>query len=261
MVFDQLVPYQPQSDVQVIDEINNSFVGMYHDAGGGWGLKTPGKVSRSSELYDRFIDVTQVVLEACEGFIRPTELEYSLRKYSADGPIESIGPTDNSYKSNLISNERHTMADDCGVSIEDLTSNLDECQKEDICVIGDIESTRENVYITLRDYEGWINRGHRERIKPAKYNQIYEGEAYHDPIGFHIRHYTTSSKSTPRRSQFALHVNTSTDIWFKETPVGRANRTRLVEFFEELYEELEIVDAVVTSEGKNQTLRELLPNE
>lgn len=242
------------------DNINRDFVGIHLDAGGTWSFGIPIEIERISESFNRFEGVARKLFGAFEGFIRPTELEYSVQTYSRDGPIGLINPINEQVDMEMLSVERNTIVDESGLTADDLPFESYTNQREGVRCIGDIESTRTQTRLTLNDYDGWIDRTTDQYAKSARLNTVYDEQAKHDLIGIQLYHMLSSACTDDRSTEFVISIASPSDIWFEETPVGRANRRRLEAFFERLFERFDIVDTSVTSRGKNQKLRDFLPD-
>lgn len=238
------------------DEINKDFVGIHLDSGGTWSSIIPGKIERISGQIDRVECIAHQLFGACEGFICPTEIEYSIRIYSEDGPIESIDPMDDTANIELLSTERKTITDEDGLSAEDIPFGA-YAHQDDICFIGDIEIIQASVSLKLHEYDGWIDRTDDQYVKPARLSTVYDGQAKHDPVAIRLYHIPASHADTS--IDFVISIISPTNVWFEETPVGRANRRRLKAFFERLFGRFDIIDTTVTAKGKNERMIELLP--
>jgi hypothetical protein len=240
-------------------EINEDFIGTHSDSGGIWTFIIPGEIAYISESIDRFATVAHDLFAACEGFIRPIELEYPVQTYSKDGPIESIHPMNETTDVEILSVERKTIADESGLTADDIPFKSHNQQGEGVNYIGEMESVHTESFFTVKDYDGWIDRTNTQYVKPARLDKIYDGQATHDPIGIRLGHRAIPARTADTNSTFGISIESSTDVWFEETPVGRANRHRLEAFFERLFERFNVVDTMVTGRGPNERLRAFFP--
>ncbi len=144
--------------INKMNRANESFVACYDERGGSWILTVPGKITRISEQIQRYATVAERLFDACEGFIRPTEIEYPILTYSTDGPIEATYPTDGDSGVYPVSVERRTVVDKHGVTAADIPFGSFDSATDGVHCIGDIESIREQSYVSLRGYEGWVDR-------------------------------------------------------------------------------------------------------
>lgn len=229
------------------DTINEDFVGIHLDAGGSWSFIFPGEIERISEQINRFETVTHELFAVCEDFIRPTELEYSVQTFAEDGPIRAIHSRDNTATVDLVSVERKTIADENGLTADDIPFESYTHQSEDIYGIGDIEVTQAQTWLTLNDYEGWIDRTDDQHVKPARYDKVYDGRAKHDPIEIRFDYRATPKQSADTNSTFGINIKSPSDIWFEDTAIGQTNRRRLEAFFEQIIDRFNIVDTMVLS--------------
>lgn len=242
------------------DKINEDFVGIHLDSGGIWTFIIPGKVEHISECIDRFEEIAYGVFNACEGFIRPTEIGYSVQTYSDDGPLESVNSMNDTADVELLSVERKTIVNESGLTAEDIPFESYAHQDEGVRRIGDIVSTRTQTHLKLNAYDGWVDQTDERYVKPARFDEVYNGKAKHDPIGIRLDHGTTSASTADANSTFGIAIESPTDIWFEETPIGRTNRRQLETLFERLFERFDVVDTDVTSRKSNQKLREFFPD-
>lgn len=246
--------------------INKDFVGVDIDSGGHWSFIVPSGIARISECVNNFEVATHELFAACEGFIRPTEIEYSVRKYSSDGRIGLTDPDPDTEGVELQSVERKTIADESGLADTDIPFNSytqhNQAQNEGVYFIGDIEFTRAQTLLTLNDYDGWLDRTDEQYVKPTRRGKVLNEQIEYDPINIHLSHMAASAQTSDPDMEFVIRLTSSTDIWFKETRIGRANRRRLETFFKRLLEQFDVVDISITPRQTSaKVLRTLLPNQ
>lgn len=243
------------------ETVNEDFVGLHHDDGGNWLFTVLGEIEYISDYLDRFEDIIGEMFAAWEGFIRPIEIEYSVQTYSGDGPIEKIHPTKETADVELQSVERETVIDENGLTASDIPFGSYGRQDETVQCIGEIELIRAQVYLELNGYEGWLDRTDERYIKPARFGEAFDKPAKRDPIGGRFHHASPGTVVTDPRSVFLLSIGSTTDLWFEETPIGRANRQRLEAFFARLYDQINISDVTLSPEYAASDLQAILPDE
>ncbi len=98
-----------------------------------------------------------------------------------------------------------------------------------------------------------------QKVKVARYSEVFESQAPFDPIGIMIVPWAIPLDSGDASYRFTIYISTTTDIWFEQTSIGQENRRRLESFFERVFDNISVFDVSDTSTGQNDQFRDVLP--
>jgi hypothetical protein len=243
------------------DKINEDFVGIHLESGGSWVFTIADKIGYISEANILLEEIICKLFNACETFIHPTEVECSIRLYSKDISIKSIDPSITNPKTELKSVDDTSITNENGLTVNDIPfrSSIQQSEYNDVQIIANLKFNGIKSRIKLSDNDGWIDSKNNHLVKPARFDEIYDGQADYDPIEIQIRHIPSSAVDSNANIGFGIHLISRTDIWFEETPIGQANRHRFEAFIKRLFEEFDIIDTEVVSRHPEWMLQKFLP--
>lgn len=240
-----------------MDGINTDFVGVQIDAGGSWSFFIPSDARRLSDCLSEFASISERLFDACEGFLQPVEVEYSVKRYSGDGPVSVLFDGGDRREAALLESDRHRIVDEDGVSeVPIQTHRID---GEEVACVGDIEFVRSRARIYLEEFDGWVDRG-SNRIKTTRFGEVLSSDPTEDIFFLTVTH-LKASQNPDLESGYHLSVGTYTDLWFEDTEIGEVNRRRLTDFFGRLVDSFEFVEIRVDSKRhSDDQLRTLVPD-
>jgi hypothetical protein len=234
--------------------IDERFVGIDPNAGGHWSFIVRSESDRIADVIPEFVTLYTRAVAACESVFRPVEVEYALRRYTSDGPVSVATNPDPDADPAFLGSDRRRRTDESSVTT--LPTEFDE---DGVAYLGTVEVVRARTRVSLAEFDGWIDRTDRGRLKQLRSGEVIDAIPDADPLALRVVH-RDGSGVPGVETAYKFSFDTQTDLWFRDTAVGRRNRQRLADCFARLVEALPVVEVWTDSEVHGEaTMRSVLP--
>lgn len=209
---------------------DREYVPFVPDLDCAWEFTITPKAESISGVYDEILSITETVFESVAGFVRPTEVTATVLGYDRNLPVMDAFEIDPAFQTVV------EAMSDSGVTYQSLLTNLQAVAppSDRVTTLRLVDFPCEETKITFDDRTEWISRNssrYRWQLRERPVDEQPAQDLFSIKIN-HLRYVTREE------SYYHISIWTSTDIWFKDTDLGRRNRPRLERMLSTLVEEL-----------------------
>ncbi len=239
---------------------NIDFVAYVPRSGSSWTFYLVGKAEKVSEVTDEILDIIKKVLDINNGFFIPTKIEYSLITESEDFTANSLFGT----RIEPLDRFPREIKSDNGISSYQFKMDVQsiETPKDVVRYIHRIKMDGKTRFV-LDGRDEYIDGKSKGLYAIICDGKVLDEQLSIGPLMIDVQQ--SSLKDESKSVEIANHAyykiifRTYTDMWFEDTQIGLANRSRLRRVLKGVYDSFDVTGTLFMSDHfSEKTLKEVV---